>query len=316
MAINLKGYTALITGGSSGMGFEMAKELLSHGATVIITARAGKRLDDAKTKLAAKGYDIYAVPMDVTSEESVTNTAKWVEDNFNHLNMVVNNAGIGSNAPGMKDLPADHHFYDIPISTVRAVIDTNFIGYFIVTSKFVPLMLKRGNGSLVYVSTSTSTMTRKGQLPYGPSKAGAEAMTTIIADELRDMGIMANVICPGGFTDTGMADEEFIVAGYIQKGERTFSLVLAKYRLGSLVYKGHVTSGVTKDTVARLEETGRNPFRMLPTGNENAVWVEPGLVCVVEYMPNTLHSLRQPVFKGFRDDIFPEEVQVKNESLN
>ncbi len=113
-----------------------------------------------------------------------------------------------------------------------------------------------------------------------------------------------------------MADEEFIVAGYIQKGERTFSLVLAKYRLGSLVYKGHVTSGVTKDTVARLEETGRNPFRMLPTGNENAVWVEPGLVCVVEYMPNTLHSLRQPVFKGFRDDIFPEEVQVKNESLN
>ena len=112
-----------------------------------------------------------------------------------------------------------------------------------------------------------------------------------------------------------MADEEFIVTGYIQKGERTFSLVLAKYRLGSFVYKGHVTSGVTKDTVARLEETGRNPFRMLPTGNENAVWVEPGLVCVVEYMPNTLHSLRQPVFKGFRDDIFPEEVQVKNESL-
>ena len=112
-----------------------------------------------------------------------------------------------------------------------------------------------------------------------------------------------------------MADEEFIVAGYIQKGERTFSLVLAKYRPGSLVYKGHVTSGVTKDTVAQLEETGRNPFRMLPTGNENAVWVEPGLVCVVEYMPNTLHSLRQPVFKGFRDDIFPEEVQISENNL-
>ena len=113
-----------------------------------------------------------------------------------------------------------------------------------------------------------------------------------------------------------VADEEFIVTGYIPKGGRTFSLVLAKYRLGSLVYKGHVTSGVTRDTVAELEETGKNPFRMLPTGNESAVWVEPSRVCVVEYMPNTLHSLRQPVFKGFRDDIFPEEVQVKNESLN
>ena len=112
-----------------------------------------------------------------------------------------------------------------------------------------------------------------------------------------------------------MADEEFIVAGYIQKGERTFSLVLAKYRLGSLVYKGHVTSGVTKDTVVQLEETGRNPFRMLPTGNENAVWVEPSQVCVVEYMPNTLQSLRQPVFKGFRDDISPEEVQANESNL-
>lgn len=207
MAENLKGYVALITGGSSGMGFEMAKQLLSRGATVIITARAGKRLDDARASLAAEGYDIHAIAMDVMSEKSIAEAAKWVEENFDHLDMVVNNAGIGSNAPGMKDLPSDHHFYDIPVSTVKAVIDTNFIGYFIVSSKFVPIMLKQGHGSLVYVSTSTDTMTRPGQLPYGPSKAGAEAMTTIMANELKDMGIMVNVICPGGFTDTGMAGE-------------------------------------------------------------------------------------------------------------
>lgn len=112
-----------------------------------------------------------------------------------------------------------------------------------------------------------------------------------------------------------MADEEFIVTGYIQKGEHTFSLVLAKYRLGRLVYKGHVTSGVTKDAIMHLKETGRNPFQMLPTGNESAVWVKPDQVCVVEYMPNTLHSLRQPVFKGFRDDILPENVQVSDEHI-
>ena len=112
-----------------------------------------------------------------------------------------------------------------------------------------------------------------------------------------------------------MADEEFIVAGYIQKGKHTFSLILAKYRLSRLVYKGHVTSGVTKDAVMHLKEIGRNPFQMLPTGNESAVWVEPSQVCVVEYMPNTLHSLRQPVFKGFRDDILPEDVQVSDEYM-
>ena len=205
MYIDLKGYTALITGGSSGMGFEMAKELLSHGATVIIGARGGPKLDEAYRKLATGSRDVHAVPMDVRDEASVTRAAAWFEERFDHLDMLVNNAGIGRNAPGMEDLATDHPFYDIPAASVKAVVETNFIGYFIVSSKFVPLMVKRGRGSLVYVSTSTATMTRRGQVPYGPSKAGAEAMTAILAEELRDSGIAVNVICPGGFTDTPMA---------------------------------------------------------------------------------------------------------------
>lgn len=108
-----------------------------------------------------------------------------------------------------------------------------------------------------------------------------------------------------------MADEEFIVAGYIPKGQYTFSLIIAKYRGDTLIYKGHVTSGVTKDMVSMLEITGINPFRVLPTGNESAIWVKPSRVCIVEYMPNTMHTLRQPVFKGFRDDVLPEEVQIE-----
>lgn len=109
-----------------------------------------------------------------------------------------------------------------------------------------------------------------------------------------------------------MADEEYVAAGYIQKSQHTFSLILAKYRGNMLLYKGHVTSGVTKEVIGMLEPNRRNPFCMLPTGNEDAVWVEPDHVCVVEYMPNLQNSLRQPVFKGFRDDVFPKEVQVEN----
>ena len=199
---DFRGYTALITGGSSGLGFEMAKALLGRGATVIIAARAGERLERAKAELEKVG-DAYAVAMDVRDEKSVETAAGWFRERFPRLDMLVNDAGIGNNAPGMEGLAQEHDFWDIPAEAVRAVLETNLLGFFLVSSRFVPLM-GRG-GSLVYVSTSDATLTRPGQLPYGPSKAGAEAMAAILAQELRPKGIRVNVICPGGFTDTNMA---------------------------------------------------------------------------------------------------------------
>lgn len=212
MKNNLNGYVALITGGSSGMGFEMARQLLSEGATVVIAARGGVRLQTARNTLAACGYDVYALTMDVTKEESVAEAAKWFSERFDRLDMLVNNAGIGNNAPGMEKLSREHPFYEVPGSAVRAVLETNLLGYFLVTQQFLPIMLRQGQGRLLYVSTSDATMTRPGQIPYGPSKAGAEAMTAVMVQELRDTGVTVNIICPGGFTDTPMAgkgDKEF-----------------------------------------------------------------------------------------------------------
>jgi gluconate 5-dehydrogenase len=203
MDIDLTGKIILITGASSGIGYEMAKELLSHGATVIIAARQGPKLNDAHDSLSSMGFDVHAVPMDVRDEQLILGASKWFSRNFDHLDMIVNNVGIGDNAPGMETLDQNHHFFEIPTDTVRAIVETNFIGYFMVVRNFLPFMLNQG--SIVYVSTSDETMTREGQLPYGPSKAGSEAMSQIMSKELKDMGIDVNVVCPGGFTDTGMA---------------------------------------------------------------------------------------------------------------
>ena len=207
MSTNLEGYVALITGGSSGLGFEMAKQLLTEGAEVIIAARRRGRLEAAHDRLEWSGLHVHTVTMDVTDAESVEQAAKWFRERFDHLDMLVNNAGIGNNAPGMEGVPREHTFLDVPLRSVRAVVDTNLIGGFLVAKQFVPLMLKQGHGSLVYVSTSGATMTRPGQVPYGPSKAGGEAMAWIMAQELQDSGIAVNIICPGGFTDTAMAGE-------------------------------------------------------------------------------------------------------------
>lgn len=107
-----------------------------------------------------------------------------------------------------------------------------------------------------------------------------------------------------------MADEEFVVCGYIQKSAKTFSIILGKYKNGTYIYKGHVTLGVSKTVISQLRESGSMPFAVVPAGagNESAVWVYPDMVCTVAYMPNTRNSLRQAVFKGFRMDMLPEDI--------
>lgn len=107
-----------------------------------------------------------------------------------------------------------------------------------------------------------------------------------------------------------MADEDFVVAGYIPKGKHIYSLVIAKYKGDMLVYKGHVTAGVTKETVDSFEVTNQNPFSIIPMMKEDVIWVKPNRVCIVEYMPNLNQALRQPVYKGLRDDVAAEDVQI------
>ena len=176
---------------------------MAHNAIVIIAARQGLKLDNAYEELASSYRDVYAVPLDVRDENSIVDASKWFDENFDNLDMLINNAGIGDNAPGMDK---NNVFFEIPTDTVKAIVETNFIGFFMIVSKFIPFMLNAG-GSIVYVSTSDETMTRKGQLPYGPSKAGSEAMTKIMSKELKDYNIDVNILCPGGFTDTGMAGD-------------------------------------------------------------------------------------------------------------
>ena len=88
------------------------------------------------------------------------------------------------------------------------------------------------------------------------------------------------------------------------------SLVLGQYREGQLIYKGHVTLGVGGEAFQKIRAVHKlqEPPMDVPEGNKNAIWVQPQLVCTVKYMMKTESgSLRQPVFKGLREDKRPEE---------
>ena len=116
-------------------------------------------------------------------------------------------------------------------------------------------------------------------------------------------------------------DDDFVVCGYIDKGEHLISIVLGQYRAQKLVYKGHVTLGVGGETFAAIRAQPQMiepPFiQSAPAGhgNEKAVWLEPTLVCTVAFMHRTKNGgMRQPVCKGLRWDKSPLECVEPSEN--
>lgn len=113
-----------------------------------------------------------------------------------------------------------------------------------------------------------------------------------------------------------LKDDDYVICGYIPKENNMTSIVLGQYSEGRLKYKGHVTLGVGGDSFRRIKElpeTAAPPFEVR-AGNQDAVWVMPVLCGTVKYMEkNESGALRQPVFKGIREDKSPEEcVEVDN----
>jgi bifunctional non-homologous end joining protein LigD/DNA ligase-1 len=111
-----------------------------------------------------------------------------------------------------------------------------------------------------------------------------------------------------------LQDDDYVVCGYIPKREGVTSLVIGQYHGADLLYRGHVTLGDSSrdfQRIRQLKKLGAPPFHQTPAGNENAVWIEPALVCTVKYMEKHKNgSLRQPVYKGLRNDKAPEECTV------
>lgn len=112
-----------------------------------------------------------------------------------------------------------------------------------------------------------------------------------------------------------LKDDDFIVCGYIRKENHMTSIVLGQLRNGAMIYKGHVTLGVGGQPFQKIKAlpvVPSPPFQETPPGNENAVWVAPFLVCTVKFMEKTSSGgMRQPVFKGLRDDKRPGDCTVE-----
>jgi NAD(P)-dependent dehydrogenase (short-subunit alcohol dehydrogenase family) len=200
---DLDGVRALITGGTSGLGLAMARALAHAGARVILTGRSEARAQAVAAEIGAHG-----LALDVRDEHSVVAAVDRAHELLDGLDMLVNNAGIGMRTVNPRFLTEPQPFWEVPPAGFRNVLETKATGSFLVARTVVRRMLAAGSGRVVTISMSQETMTRRGFVPYGPSGAAVEALARVMAADLAGSPVTANVLLPGGITDTGMVPDE------------------------------------------------------------------------------------------------------------
>ena len=199
----LDGVRALVTGGTSGLGFAMSEALAGAGARVVLTGRTEQRVQDAAAKIAqATGLE-----MDVRDEQSVSAGVDRALNTLGGIDVLVNNAGIGMRTVNPHFMTEPIGFWQVSPDGFRDLFATNVLGYFLVARAVVPHMLEAGHGKIVNISVSETTMRRRGFTPYGPSRAATDALSHIMAADLAGTGIDVNLLLPGGATRSGMTPD-------------------------------------------------------------------------------------------------------------
>ena len=124
------------------------------------------------------------------------------------IDIVINNAGIGMRTVNPRFLEYPLPFFKVGPDGFADVVATNLTGYFLVARAFAPLFVDQGRGRFINVSMNHETMSRRGFVPYGPARAGAEALSLIMVEDLRPHDVTVNILLPGGATATGMVPDD------------------------------------------------------------------------------------------------------------
>ena len=185
----LDGKVAVVTGGSRGIGFAIARALIHEGARVAITAKSDATLKSAAVSLTAGGHaaDVMAIRADVRRHEEVTHAIDDAVRHFGGLDILVNNAGVG----------LFRSVADLPVEEWHTILDTNLSGVFYGCRAAIPHLRTRGGGWIVNISSLSGKHPFADAAAYCASKAGLNAFTDALMQEVRHDGIRVTCIQPG-----------------------------------------------------------------------------------------------------------------------
>ena len=197
---------ALITGANRGIGFETARQLGQQGIKILVGARTEENGREAEAKLKAEGFDAEFVLLDIDDARTHEAAAKYIDENYGKLDILINNAGISLEdttgaAPQASETSQD---------TFRKTFDTNFFNTIAVTQQFIPLIKKSDAGRIVFLSSGLGSLSLHSdpaspiynyKIPaYDISKTALNGFAVHLAHELKDTNIKVNTAHPGSVT--------------------------------------------------------------------------------------------------------------------
>jgi NAD(P)-dependent dehydrogenase (short-subunit alcohol dehydrogenase family) len=185
---SLDGKVALVTGGGTGIGAAIAEAFSGAGACVAVTGRRPAPLAQTVQRVTESGGTALAVCADVGDLAAMTSAVEETLDRFGHLDIVVANAGIQpGQGPVLDYSPEDWH----------RVVDVNLTGVWNTAKAGVPALVRGGGGSVIVIGSGMARVSTGGAGPYAVAKAGASALTRVLAAELRQFSIAVNELIPG-----------------------------------------------------------------------------------------------------------------------
>lgn len=182
---------ALVTGANRGIGFEVCRQLARKGLRVVLASRDQNKGQSAQRELAANGLQVVYHELEIADLASVERLRALIESEYGRLDVLVNNAGVY--------LDEGVSVFEVAEETVRATLEVNLLGAFRMCRAFVPLMRQHGYGRIVNVISGLGTFAEMAGMTaaYRISKTALNALTCVVADELRGFGIKVNAGCPG-----------------------------------------------------------------------------------------------------------------------